>query len=70
MHPTYLSGIERGIRNPTWSKITSLAQTLGVPVSAIVRTAEQEAEVCAGRTGGESAHPRQASLSTLDGWVE
>jgi transcriptional regulator with XRE-family HTH domain len=45
MHPTYLSGIERGIRNPTWDKITDLARTLGVPVSAIVRTAEQEAEV-------------------------
>jgi transcriptional regulator with XRE-family HTH domain len=45
MHPTYLSGIERGIRNPTWDKITSLAHTLGVPVSAVVQTAEQEAEV-------------------------
>jgi transcriptional regulator with XRE-family HTH domain len=45
MHPTYLSGIERGVRNPTWSKITSLARTLGVPVTAIVQTAEQEAEV-------------------------
>lgn len=45
MHPTYLSGIERGVRNPTWSKITSLARTLGVPVTAIVQTAEQEAEI-------------------------
>jgi transcriptional regulator with XRE-family HTH domain len=45
MHPTYLSGIERGIRNPTWSKITSLARTLGVSVTAIVQIAEQEAEV-------------------------
>ena len=45
MHPTYLSGIERGRRNPTWSKITSLARTLGVSMSAIVNTAEQEAEV-------------------------
>ena len=23
MHPTYLSGIERGRRNPTWNKLTS-----------------------------------------------
>ena len=45
MHPTYLSGIERGVRNPTWDKIGSLARTPGVPMSAIVRIAEQEAEV-------------------------
>jgi transcriptional regulator with XRE-family HTH domain len=45
MHPTYLSGIERGRRNPTWAKITSLARTLDVSVSALVRTAEDEAEI-------------------------
>jgi transcriptional regulator with XRE-family HTH domain len=45
MHPTYLSGIERGRRNPTWDKITSLARTLGVSMSEIVNTAEREAEV-------------------------
>jgi transcriptional regulator with XRE-family HTH domain len=45
LHPTYLSGIERGIRNPTWDKIGSLARTLDMPVSALVLTAEQEAEV-------------------------
>jgi transcriptional regulator with XRE-family HTH domain len=45
MHPTYLSGIERGIRNPTWSKITSLAGALDLPVSVVVQTAEQEAEI-------------------------
>jgi transcriptional regulator with XRE-family HTH domain len=45
VHPTYLSGIERGVRNPTWDKITSIAQALDVPVSAIVQTAEQEAEI-------------------------
>jgi transcriptional regulator with XRE-family HTH domain len=45
MHPTYLSGIERGIRNPTWDKIIDLARTLDVPLSAIVRAAEHEAEV-------------------------
>ncbi len=45
MHPTYLSGIERGIRNPTWDKIGSLARTLDMPVSAVVQAAEQEAEV-------------------------
>ena len=45
MHPTYLSGIERGIRNPTWDKIGSLARTLDVPISTVVRAAEQEAQV-------------------------
>ncbi len=45
VHPTYLSGIERGARNPTWEKITSLARALDMPVSGIVRTAEQEAEI-------------------------
>jgi transcriptional regulator with XRE-family HTH domain len=30
MHPTYLSGIERGVRNPTWSKLCGLADALEV----------------------------------------
>lgn len=45
MHPTYLSGIERGRRNPTWDKITSLARTLDVSLAVLVQTAEDEAEV-------------------------
>ncbi len=45
MHPTYLSGIERGVRNPTWARITSLARALDASVLAIVTTAEQEAEI-------------------------
>ncbi|HWY17998.1 MAG TPA: helix-turn-helix transcriptional regulator [Solirubrobacteraceae bacterium] len=45
MHPTYLSGIERGLRNPTWAKITSLAGALGVSLPALLETAEQEGEV-------------------------
>lgn len=45
MHPTYLSGIERGRRNPTWDKLCSLAGALDVSMSEIVNTAEQEAEV-------------------------
>jgi transcriptional regulator with XRE-family HTH domain len=43
MHPTYLSGIERGINNPSWTKLTGLATGLGVAVSAIVDAAEAEA---------------------------
>lgn len=45
MHPTYLSGIERGVRNPTWAKITGLARALDLSVSEVVHVAEQEAEV-------------------------
>jgi transcriptional regulator with XRE-family HTH domain len=30
MHPTYLSGIGRGVRNPTWVKVCALADALGV----------------------------------------
>ncbi len=45
IHPTYLSGIERGIRNPTWVKVCGLAIALGVPFSALVRDAEVEAQL-------------------------
>jgi transcriptional regulator with XRE-family HTH domain len=45
MHPTYLSGIERGRRNPTWSKLTSLAEGLGIPIIKIVEDAEAEAQL-------------------------
>jgi transcriptional regulator with XRE-family HTH domain len=43
MHVTYLSGIERGIYNPSWTKLAGLAKGLGVPISAIVDAAEAEA---------------------------
>jgi XRE family transcriptional regulator, regulator of sulfur utilization len=45
IHPTFLGRIERGGASPTWGKITSVARALDVPVSALVQTAEQEAEV-------------------------
>jgi transcriptional regulator with XRE-family HTH domain len=45
MHPTYLSGIERGLRNPTWSKLTGMASGLGIPVIQIVEDAEAEAQL-------------------------
>jgi len=47
MHPTYLSGIERGVRNPTWDKLTGLARALDVPVAAIAHDAEAEAQLAA-----------------------
>jgi transcriptional regulator with XRE-family HTH domain len=45
MHPTYLSGIERGRRNPTWRKLCGLADALDVSVSTLAAEAEEEAVV-------------------------
>jgi transcriptional regulator with XRE-family HTH domain len=45
VHLTYVSGIERGVRNPTWAIITRLAHALEVPVSQLARHAEDEAEI-------------------------
>jgi transcriptional regulator with XRE-family HTH domain len=45
MHPTYLSGIERGVRNPTWSKLADLARGLEVSLAEIVQDAEAEAKL-------------------------
>jgi transcriptional regulator with XRE-family HTH domain len=45
MHPTYLGRIERGGASPTWGKLTSLARALDVPLTMLLQTAEQEAEV-------------------------
>jgi transcriptional regulator with XRE-family HTH domain len=41
MHPTYLSGIERGKYNPTWDKLGGLARALNVPLSQLVAEAER-----------------------------
>jgi transcriptional regulator with XRE-family HTH domain len=35
MHPTYVSDIERGTRNPSWKAIVRLARGLEVPVATI-----------------------------------
>lgn len=45
IHPTYLSGIERGVRNPSWSKLCALSTALGVSVAAVAKSAEAEAYV-------------------------
>ena len=47
MHPTYLSGIERGVRNPTWDKLTSLADALDIRVSLLAWNAEVQAQLAA-----------------------
>lgn len=43
MHPTYLSAIERGVRNPTWTKLCQLAEALDITITTLARVAEAEA---------------------------
>jgi DNA-binding XRE family transcriptional regulator len=40
LHPTYLSGIERGRYNPSWDKLCDLAAALDIRLSEIVLRAE------------------------------
>jgi transcriptional regulator with XRE-family HTH domain len=42
MHPTYLSAIERGHRNPTWVKVRGVAEAFGITVCQLARVAEAE----------------------------
>jgi transcriptional regulator with XRE-family HTH domain len=37
LHPTYISDIERGARNPSWEAITRLAGGIGVPTADIAQ---------------------------------
>jgi transcriptional regulator with XRE-family HTH domain len=41
LHPTYLSGIERGLRNPTWRTLGRVSDALGVTMSEIAELAER-----------------------------
>jgi transcriptional regulator with XRE-family HTH domain len=45
MHHTYLSQIERGLRNPTLDKLYGVARALDVPLSTLLALAEEEAAV-------------------------
>jgi transcriptional regulator with XRE-family HTH domain len=49
MHTTYLSGIERGRRNPTWEKLNDLADALELPLKRVVEVAEQERAIALAR---------------------
>lgn len=44
IHVTYLSGIERGVRNPSLTSICALAWGLGVPVSELFEFDPRAAE--------------------------
>ena len=35
LHPTYISDIERGARNPSWEAVARLAEGIGVPTAEI-----------------------------------
>jgi transcriptional regulator with XRE-family HTH domain len=35
LHPTYISDVERGVRNPSWDVVARLAEGMGVPVAVI-----------------------------------
>jgi transcriptional regulator with XRE-family HTH domain len=41
LHPTYISGIERGHRNPSWRSMVRLCDALGVSISELARLAER-----------------------------
>ena len=41
LHRTYVGGIERGERNPSYANILKIANALGVPASGIVSRAER-----------------------------
>jgi transcriptional regulator with XRE-family HTH domain len=45
VHPTYVSAIERGTRNPSWEKARSLAHGLGVPIAYLAARAESTARI-------------------------
>lgn len=42
LHRTYLGGIERGERNPTWKTLATIAAGLEVSMSQLVEHAERE----------------------------
>lgn len=45
VHPTYLSSIERGRRNPSWEKLCAIASGLEVEIAVVVRRAESAERV-------------------------
>jgi transcriptional regulator with XRE-family HTH domain len=48
IHPTYLSSIERGLRNPSWRVLSALAGALQIPVADLAQRVESAARVRAG----------------------
>jgi transcriptional regulator with XRE-family HTH domain len=38
VHPTYLSAIERDIRNPSWTKVCALTNALEISIAVLTET--------------------------------
>jgi transcriptional regulator with XRE-family HTH domain len=66
MHPTYLSGIERGIRNPTWDKLCGLAKALDTPISTLAGEAEEEAVIARITRAARTRLRTRAHLQSVD----
>jgi transcriptional regulator with XRE-family HTH domain len=45
IHPTYVSSIERGLRNPSWMVLCALAGALEIPVVDLARRVESAGRV-------------------------
>jgi transcriptional regulator with XRE-family HTH domain len=41
LHVTYVSGLENGARNPTWTVLSALSAALGVSVLKLAKRAEE-----------------------------
>lgn len=41
LHVTYVSGLESGARNPTWTALSAVSVALGVSVSELAKRAEE-----------------------------
>ena len=63
LHTTHLSAIERGITNPGWEKIRSLADAFEIDSSSLIRLAETVAnsDPAPGPERGEKGHPSAPS---------
>jgi transcriptional regulator with XRE-family HTH domain len=38
---TYIGGIERGERNPSYGSLLKVSEALGIPLSTMIKTAEE-----------------------------
>ncbi|NUV91605.1 helix-turn-helix transcriptional regulator [Streptomyces sp. KAI 90] len=52
---TYVSGLERGQRNPALQTLVRLADALGVPLHELVKRAEEGARAVHLQSGGDSS---------------
>ena len=69
VHPTYVSAIERGARNPSWEKACALAHGLGIPIAHLAASTESTARI---REGTESVLREERALlaRTPTAWAE